>query len=357
MKHSKIILLVACSLFWISSLLNAQIREFGNFVTTGTEDAQELFEAYITPYVNGFGASLTGGWYNTAKPHKLGGFDVTLSVNAAIVPTDHRTFIVDELTLNHLERVSGTEENSPTIAGERESGPDMQYIYEGFSTEAFSLPAGTGIPYVPSPMIQAGIGLIKGTEIMGRFLPKIGTDKGKIGLWGVGLKHDIKQWIPGFSKVPVVNLSVMGGYTRMNSYVLLSVRPSGLHLGDYYTGSDDVWDDQKMVTSIGSFTSNILISADLPIITLYGGVGITVTKAELNLEGNYPMITSVTVDGPVVEAQADPINIEIKNQDGGITKPRLNAGLRLKLAVMTIHFDYTWANYSMVSLGLGVSIR
>lgn len=356
MKQSKLLLIFVFGLLSISFTLNAQIREFGNFVTTGVDDATELFEAYVTPYVNGFGASLTGGWYNTAKPHKLGGFDITLSINTSIVPDDHRMFSVDELSLTNLERMAGTNETSPTIAGERESGPDMQYAYQDFSMEAFSLPAGTNIPYVPAPMIQAGIGLIKGTEIMGRFLPKVGNTKGKFGLWGVGLKHDIKQWIPGFSKVPVLNVSVMGGYTRMNSFIVLDVTPDRLNLGDYYTGGD-VWNDQKMITTVSSFTTNILISADLPIITFYGGVGLAITNANLKLEGNYPMISNVTIDGPVVEAQADPVDIKIKNQDGGVTKPRLNAGFRLKLAVITINLDYTWANYSMATFGLGLSIR
>jgi hypothetical protein len=36
---------------------------------------------------------------------------------------------------------------------------------------------------------------------------------------------------------------------------------------------------------------------------------------------------------------------------------RLNAGMRIKLAVLTIHFDYTKANYSVFTAGLGISFR
>ena len=144
----------------------------------------------------------------------------------------------------------------------------------------------------------------------------------------------------------------------MNSFIMLDVTPGALNLEDYYTGTNaNIWEDQKMVTTVSSFTTNILVSADLPVVTLYGGVGLAITNANLKLEGNYPMISNVTIDGPVVEAQADPVDIKIKNQDGGVTKPRLNAGLRLKLAVITINLDYTWANYSMATLGLGLSIR
>ena len=47
----------------------------------------------------------------------------------------------------------------------------------------------------------------------------------------------------------------------------------------------------------------------------------------------------------------------VKNADGSTTKPRLNAGIRFKFAVVTLHFDYTYANYSVATAGLGISLR
>jgi hypothetical protein len=365
----KLLLAFLSTVFSISVLLpvKGQIREFGNFIVTGTEDAQKLFEAYVTPYANGFGASLTGGWYNTAKPHSLGGFDLTLSLNAAFVPSDHKSFIVDDLELSSLVPSSGADTESPTIAGENESGPQMEYNISQnqmtFNAEAFELPPGTGVGIVPSPMVQAGIGLIKGTEVMVRYMPKVGNDKGKVGLWGVGLKHDIKQWIPVLSSVPILNVSVMGGYTKLSTFVeLLEVSPARVNLQDYYQGADNgVWDDQRVVFSAGSFTGNLLVSADLPIICFYGGIGFARTASNLKLEGNYPMITDFAVEenemNPVVTAEEDPLDIEIKNQDGGLTKPRVNVGMRFKLGILTLHADYTRANYNVLSAGIGISFR
>jgi hypothetical protein len=337
-----------------------QIRDFGNFVVGGADDAEKLFTAYMSPYINGFAASLTGGWYNTAKPHKLGGFDLTITINSAFVPDEFKTFDVDGLDLTSLSRIDGSETLSPTGAGKNDAGPDMKYNYAGFDSAAFTLPPGTGIGLVPSGMIQAGIGLFKGTELIGRYLPKVGYKKGKAGLWGVGLKHDIKQWIPGLNKVPVLNISVMGGYTAMNSFVSLSVTPERLNLADYYSGAD-VWNDQKMVLTSSSFTANLVVSADLPIVCFYGGVGFATTKTNFKLQGNYPMIDHIETTSvppvPVVEAVADPINFEISNKEGTKTKPRLNAGVRLKLALLTLQFDYTRAKYNMATFGIGLSFR
>jgi len=355
----KILLIV--QLFIVCTLSNAQIRDFGRFATTGAADAQELFEAYITPYFNGFGASLTGSWYNTAKPHKLGGFDITFSLNSAMVPESDRTYLVENLDLENLQHAPGGELVSPTMAGIREAGPLMQYnISTGdstFTADAFNLPAGTAIPYTPAPMLQAAVGLIKGTEIIGRFVPKVGNDKGKLGLWGVGLKHDIKQWIPGFNKTPVINLSIMGGYTRFNSIIQMAVTPGMLNLQNFIDVPSETWDNQSMIATISSFTSNIVISADLSVVTFYGGAGFAITNSNIRLEGNYPVISDIDENGPVVTALNNPLDITIKNYEGGVTKPRINAGVRLKLAIFTIHLDYTWANYSMASLGLGFSFK
>ena len=40
---------------------------------------EKLIEAYFTPMAESFGAGLNSGWYNTAKPHSLGGFDLTFT--------------------------------------------------------------------------------------------------------------------------------------------------------------------------------------------------------------------------------------------------------------------------------------
>ena len=40
---------------------------------------EQLIEAYFTPMAESFGAGLNNGWYNTGKPHSLGGFDITFS--------------------------------------------------------------------------------------------------------------------------------------------------------------------------------------------------------------------------------------------------------------------------------------
>ncbi|MEL7003540.1 MAG: DUF6588 family protein, partial [Bacteroidota bacterium] len=49
---------------------------------------------------------------------------------------------------------------------------------------------------------------------------------------------------------------------------------------------------------------------------------------------------------------SDPVNIEVSA--GG---PRITAGMRLKLAIFTLHADYTLQEYNTLSVGFGFNFR
>jgi hypothetical protein len=356
---TRITLLLIAPLIGLPVSTFAQIKDVGTFLSTGGADGEKLLEAYMTPYLNAFGASLTGGWYNTAKPHKLGGFDLTASINTAIAPKSAMDYTVDELGLEGLKRAPATEPTSPTIAGSSSSGPLMQYNLPGYSADAFNLPKGTGNKYLPSPMLQLGVGLIKGTELIGRLMPTYSYDGNKVQMWGIGFKHSISQWIPFLKKLPVLDVSVMGGYTNLKGSVNLSVKPSDIGAGSLPQEpaiTSTTWDNQQMKLEANSYTANLIVSANLRVICFYGGIGFATTETYLKMNGNYPLV-ALDVDQPTVYANANPIDFKVKNQDGGITKPRYNLGMRLKMAVVTIHVDYTRANYNVISAGLGITFR
>lgn len=356
-KNLKTGVLLTVALILLGNLRSyAQIEEIGNLIGAGVEDAETLIQPYISPAVNAFGAALGGGWYNTAQPHQLGGFDITLTMNAAIIPEKYETFIIDNDQLINLQLADPADNTTPTIAGSQDPRPLMAYSLGSYTEDAFYMPEGLNSNYVPAPMLQVGIGLIKNTDIMVRYLPNIKYSDNEIGLWGLGGKHDIKQWIPGLKKLPVMQLSVMYGYTRLHTYVALDVDKSTIGAGSLPGEETNTWEDQQMTLIVNSHTANLLVSANLPVVCFYGGVGFVTTKTNLAFEGDYPVVY-LDDTTPTVQALTDPIDMEIKNQDGSFTKPRLNAGVRFKFAMVTIHFDYSWANYSMMTGGLGVTFR
>jgi hypothetical protein len=352
--------LTATLMLVCSTALFSQIKDIGKFTVGGVEDAQKLMGEYVKPWANALGTSLSGGWYNTAKVHKLGGFDLTLTFNMGFVPPADKTFNLDELGLTGTYSTN----TAPTAAGKNQQGPEITYTYQGYELAQYNTPRGTGLGFIPSPMLQAGVGLVKGTEINGRYMPGVELGNiGSFGLWGVGLKHDILQWLPFAKKIPVLNVALQGGYTKLNYKKSLSFLPSDLGISaSNVTVSPSVsFDNQSANLTVQSFTANLLVSANLPVVCFYGGLGIANTNTELGLKGYYPIPTINSQGEKVVTNEsvgnADPVTLKIKNNDGSPTKPRFNVGMRLKLGVITIHGDYTKANYSNVTVGLGVSIR
>lgn len=346
----------------------AQFDGLGKLISYQEENAQILLKEYIRPYTNALGTDLSSGWYNTAKPHKTLGFDITFTLNTAFVPDAHKTFNPQALDLQGIEVQSAS---TPTAMGDRDPGTTLNYVKtidgQDYTLASFDLPKGTGIGFAPAPMLQAGVGVFKNTEVMGRYIPdtQLGN-QAEIGLWGVGMKHSVKQWIPVLNKLPIIHVSVMGGYTHLSSQTGLNFMPED-YVGAELINEANIWEydtyynNQEMNMDIRSFTANLLVSANLPVVTFYGGVGFNKVRSNLALNGNYPF-PEYNADNTQMEitkesSKTDPIEMEIKHQSGSRTRPRYNAGVRFKFAVITLHFDYTYSDYSVATAGLGISFR
>lgn len=365
-----VILLTAITFFHFStSTLTAQFSDVSNMLAGVAKDkaaVENMFEAYLNPYVNALGANLNGGWYNTAKTHKLGGFDLTLSVSTSFVPTADKTFDPSQY-LKNSQFLSVSGNSAPTIAGESKAGPNL-VVKDGNTSSSntlaeFQTPKGTGVGFIPSPMLQLGIGLIKSTDVTVRYIPNTNLgDYGSVNLWGVGVKHSIKQWIPGIKMAPFFHLSVHGGYTQLTTTSGLELKPE-----DFSNAIDETtlpYDNQGLELVAKNLTGNILASFDFPIIAVYAGVGFSKTNTNLALTGDFPIPTVATTGpnaGKVVirdeNKMTNPLSMEFSNMDGSKTLPRLNGGVRFKFAIVTLHFDYTYANYSVATAGLGISFR
>lgn len=367
MKKLKTIIGIAVLTIGFATNGFSQLNEI-DFLKGGVGDAQTLFNAYLTPYANIFGANLNAGWYNTAKPHKLGGFDMTVTLNTAWAPSTARMIDLAELGLS-ATITGGTE--APSVAGKKmEVRPSLVYSenvsgYGDVTIAEYQVPNGTGVNFIPLPMAQLGIGLPFGTELDIRYLPNLDFgNTGTIGLWGVGGKHSILQHIPVLSRLPVLDITAQGGYTKLTTYANINYGPEDLNpangVGDAGYPDPQMFLDQKIELVAAAWTLNLIFSQTLPVITFYEGIGYSSSTVNLDLKGKYPfptVATSGTYAGQVVvmeeDVLTDPLGFEMQNSKD----LRLNAGFRIKLGVLTIHFDYTKANYSVFTSGIGVSFR
>jgi len=359
LKAKKLIISLMTGIFLSSPVAISQIRG-ADFLRSAPSDAIKILEAYMTPYASAIGAGLNGSWYNSAKPHQSGGFDLTFGLNACVFPESAGTFDISSLGLS--SSLSGTG-HSPTIAGTDTEGPLMTYSRSGVTLASFHLPPGTGWKYIPVPSAQAGIGLPLGTEIKLRLIPKIPFKEAYFMLWGVGLMHSITQYIPGNELIPV-NASVFGGYTRVNIDAPFNLLPDPQVPSDYPSSinPDTYFDDQKLDATFDALTISAIASVNLTVISFYGGVGYSKTRSLAELNGHYPTPVMVTPDmgEPYAEYNEQGImsgtdfeKIDIQDFSG----LRFNAGLKLQLSLITLYADYNKAFYNVISAGMGISFR
>jgi len=294
------------------------------------KQGEKLLEAYFTPMAESFGAGLNNGWYNTAKPHSLGGFDLTFTVNTVIIPSSAKTFNIEGAGGNTF--TSTTETEASTIFG---SSGTTEMTYASILGNAptgdplilttFDMPGGLKTAAMPLPMIQAGIGLIKNTAIDIRYMPMLNVgDNINVNLFGVGVKHDLLQWIPVVGDAIPMSLSLQGGYTTLNTELKIS--------------------GQEVSLNTKATTINLVASRKLLMVTGYAGVGYNSSTTTFAADANFDL-------GGVQFNEKVEVPFESNNN------LRANVGLRFNITLVTIQADYTFSEYPTATLGLGVSLR
>lgn len=336
--------------------------DVATLLKAGVDDASKLIEAYTTPFFRGFGAGLNGGWYNTAKPHGLGRFDLTVNLNVAMVPTADKTYDASALGFTKLVLDNPANKIGQTIAGEanptnnpvyvlRTDNPTLPPGNNAVELARFDAPPGAGLPFSGAPTAQLAIGLIKNTELMIRYMPTIALgDQGDIGLIGFGLKHDIKQWIPGIAKMPF-DLSGYFGYTKMKLALGLDLKPeAGVPNA---SGNNGVYADQVFNLNTSATTFGAIVSKKLSVLTVYGGLNYQMSTTTLSLDGDYPLnsVNSTTGSEEIIKI-SNPVSFEVDGANG-VTG---TLGMRLKLLILTFQGAYTFGKYPMATAGIGINI-
>ena len=313
----RIILIFLLSFFTIKSYTQVKIENIN--------DAQAFLQEYLSPLGNGLGAITNNGWYNSARPHRLLGFDATFTLSLLNISEEHKIF-----DPNSIVNFSSSETSTPTIIG---SGDGALVQYNG---EEFKLPNQTKLfPTLALPNFNFGLGVLKKTEINGRFIPNYKYNlgffgKGEIGMWGVGFKHDVLQWIPILGNAIPISLSLQAGHTQLNSKLSIL--------------------DQDVNIDVQATNFNIILSRKILMLTGYTSVGYNFSTTTFTAGENISNTESFNLNQLEVDL---PIEMKFENNN----EFRANVGLRFNLAVIAIHANHTFSKYPVTTLGLGLSIR
>ena len=314
---NRILLIFILSLSTIKSFSQVQIENIN--------DAQAFLQEYLNPLGNGLGAITNNGWYNSAKPHKVLGFDATFTLSVLNVSDEKKSF-----DPNSISNFSSSETSTPTILG---SGDGAIVQYDG---EEFKLPnQKTSFSTLILPNFNFGLGIFKKTELNGRYIPNYKYDlgffgKGEIGMWGVGFKHDLLQWIPIIGNAIPISLSLQAGHTQLNSELSIL--------------------DQEVNIDVQATNLNIILSRKLLMLTGYTSFGYNFSTTTFSAGENINDSENFNLN----ELEIDlPIEMTFENNN----EFRANVGLSFNLAVVNINANHTFSKYPVTTLGLGVGLR
>jgi len=325
---------------------NGQVDVVGDFLEVGAEDAQKLTRAYLKPLASGVGGGFNSGWISTAKSHSPLGFSIQLRSGLALVPDGDKIFTIEELDLSNNIRVSDTNEDidqtlSQNISGNDQPGPEL--IVEQFGQEVtrFRLPRGAELDKIPTPYVQASVGLIKGIEITGRLIPEVSIvdDFGEFNMWGFGAKANMNDLLPLGDRLPF-DVAIAGGFNQSTISANLEVVNENF--------SDDTFEGQEAELEFDSFVGSAVIGKSFPIVSLYAGAGFQSSEMDANVRGSFPVPTLTGTE--LVE---DPVSF---SQDGDNELHGI-VGIQFKVAIFILSAEYTLSEFQTLNAGLGVSFR
>ncbi|MBF8247438.1 MAG: hypothetical protein HW374_238 [Bacteroidetes bacterium] len=321
------------------------------------ETLKELSEAaaksYVSPIVSGFGSNLNSGWFHRAPRATMFGIDLEFGIvgMATFFPNDAKTFTSNgsfrftaaqaaDLALKSgapvgaartavqnaiLSQPFGVTFSGPTITGA--SKDSMRVIFTGANNvggTGFNLPSQTyplpivgimgEVTAIPLVAPQLSIGTFFGTQLTFRYLPTYSIeDFGEIKYFGFGAQHNPGVW---FGDILPLELSA-------------SFFTQSLEAGSVF---------KTKATAFGVNASKRLGWGFLNI-TPYGGF--MVESSSMTFTYDY-----------FVDTPAGKIPQKVEFELTGENKTRVTAGLSVKVLIVNINADYSWAKYNSASIGL-----
>lgn len=305
-------------------------------------------ERYLQPLADALGADMNAGLFHTAR---IGGgllplVDVYAGVKlmGTLVTNEDKTFDLTYETEQTFRAADGNRytvpvmfeiRDGPTVFGDRNPGTLTAEVNETVSsgpdgqpgtpddvvidtTASFDvLPGLVGTPIALWIVPQIGIGSLAGTDLVVRYLPRVGHDKyGSIAFAGVGVRHSISQYIPLFP------ISVSGQFMWQR----LSV--------------EDASDDEIFAAS--AWAANVAASKTLLVLTVYGG---------LQVERS-----NVRVDYTFEPQQSDLPGQTVAFDLTGENSFRVIAGLSFGLGPFLVNADAAVGSRTVVSTGVGLAL-
>ena len=301
-------------------------------------------ETYLRPFTDAVGANLnTGLYYDAAVGKTPFGMDIFVGVEAfgaMLQNTDHTFDLTFSSRVDLEHSINGETEtfsvpatfevrDAPTVFGDDDPAVgfvtathDTTVIRHGmeipvafdttFTRELIGGVIKTNI--VPAAIPHIRIGSLLGTDLMLRWLPDITIPEvGSVGLFGIGVRHSIDQYIP----LSPVNVAVQVAWQHL--------------------GVDNLKDDEML--GANTFAGSISVSRRFGVLALFGGVQTERSTLDVAYE----------LDSGDQDVGTVPITFHAV----GKSKARGTLGAGLHLGPVRLHGSYSIGQINVVRAGFG----
>jgi len=350
---------VATILFFILLQAFLPVRaqfNFENLIRSGPADAEKLVEAYANPLLYGFGLGMNSGWTNTAQALKPFHFDLRVIGTGSVVPSSKQTFNVADIGLSPTLRPSDPSKVlSPTFTGDTQNNGPWLDLFDANNNKliSFELPGAVIKRIVPTPQLQFNMGLFANTEVMVRAAPKIrlGERFGSVSLFGFGIKHNFaRDFFPKDREKIPFDFSVLAGFNTVKYGRDLELLPldgmipeNDAQVADFST--------QRIYAKFDNYLIQATLSKELSVFTPFVSLGYSISKAQIGLKGNYPIVNSIKDDKIAYITYSDPFALERTY----LRTLRGDVGFQIKLPVLRIYGSYGFSGgFGMLSGGVGI---
>ena len=334
----KLILISSIALAAISAKAQENVNDL---LAAGIADAKRFTQSYIAPAAEGLGYGINNGWFNNAKAPKRFNFELSVIGNVGFIKDEKKSFQMNAADYENIRFEDGSPSKMvATALGHND--PDIRVIitYDdpifGSQETTLILPTGIGsqnVDIIPTGFLQASFSPFKGTQLKGRFFPKVETEDTKVGLYGIGIQQEFTSWLPADKIIPVA-ISGLVAYTHLDASY------------DFTDAEFVEGENQRVETDTNTLLFQLIVGTRLPVVNFYGGVGYITGTSTTDLLGTYRVTDGVLFS----EEINDPFSVE--HDISGI---RATVGANLKLGFFGINADYSIAEFDSATLGINFS--
>ncbi|MBC7641904.1 MAG: hypothetical protein H7174_06125 [Flavobacterium sp.] len=218
-------------IFFVGSFCNAQ-----TFNLAALEHLDEFFkdavyysDKYVTPATDAAVYQASSAWIYTAKKNKLWSTSLGIHSNIFFVPKPDRDFKISDTDFTFLKIQGATSATIPTALGDGNQISIIDiYSPNGIIDPAkpIKTPQGVNQEEIFYPHLSGSVCVGFGTELLGKFAPKVKIKSGEYQVYGFGIKHNLDQYIEILKKNKInLSASVLQS-NEIISFDFLNIQPT-----------------------------------------------------------------------------------------------------------------------------------